>query len=102
MPIRNGLARASASVNSGLDWREALRKSRLITHAEQALLTSAERVGNLPWALRQIARRREKRTVYRLATALQILYPAAILFLGAFVAFYVVALFVLLVELIKV
>jgi type II secretory pathway component PulF len=101
MPVRTQLGRASAAVNSGLDWREALRKSRLITHAEQALLTSAERAGNLPWALRQIALRREKRAVYRLATALQILYPGAILFLGAFVAFFVVALFVPLVNLIK-
>jgi type II secretory pathway component PulF len=45
--------------------------------------------------------RREKRAVYRLATALQILYPAAILLLGAFVMFYVVALFVPLVKLIE-
>jgi type II secretory pathway component PulF len=101
MPIRSQLGRAFAAVNAGLDWRDALRQVRLVTHAEQALLTSAERAGNLPWALRQIARRREKRAVYRLATALQILYPTAILFLAAFVAFYVVALFVPLVNLIK-
>jgi type II secretory pathway component PulF len=101
MPIRSQLGRAFAAVNAGLDWREALRKVRLVTHAELALLTSAERAGNLPWALRQIALRREKRAVYRLATALQILYPTAILFLAAFVAFYVVALFVPLVNLVK-
>lgn len=101
MPVRSQLGRASEAVSAGVDWREALRKVRLISHAEQALLTSAERAGNLPWALRQIAVRREKRAVYRLATALQILYPAAILFLGAFVAFYVVALFVPLVNLIN-
>jgi type II secretory pathway component PulF len=101
MPIRGRLQRASGDVNSGADWREALRKVRVITSAEQALLTTAERAGNLPWALRQIAMRREKRAVYRLATALQILYPAAILLLGAFVMFYVVALFVPLVKLIE-
>jgi type II secretory pathway component PulF len=101
MPVRSQLRRSSDAASAGLDWREALRKVRLITHAEQALLTSAERAGNLPWALRQIATRREKRAVYRLATALQILYPAAILFLGAFVAFYVVALFFPLINLIN-
>jgi type IV pilus assembly protein PilC len=101
MPVRGQLGRASEAVNAGLDWREALRKARMITVAEQALLTSAERAGNLPWALRQIAFRREKRAIYLLATALQILYPAAILFLGAFVAFYVVALFVPLVNLVR-
>jgi type IV pilus assembly protein PilC len=101
MPIRERLRRAAATVEGGADWRDALRNGRLITPAEQALLAIAERAGNVPWALRQIARRREQRALYRLATALQILYPAAILFLGAFVGFYVVALFVPLVKLIE-
>jgi type II secretory pathway component PulF len=101
MPIRNRLMRAAVAVKSGADWRDAMQKTRLLTHAEQALLATAERAGNLPWALRQIARRREKRAVYRLATALQLLYPAAILALGAFVGFYVVALFVPLVKLVE-
>jgi type II secretory pathway component PulF len=99
MPIRDRLVNSAAAVNTGADWRDALRNTRLVSGAEQALLAAAERAGNLPWALRQIARRREKRAVYRLATALQLLYPAAILALGAFVGFYVVALFVPLVRL---
>jgi type II secretory pathway component PulF len=100
-PVRSRLVPAAAAANAGLDWRDALAQARLISIAEHALLSAAERVGNLPWALRQIAQRRQKRAVYRLATAMQIAYPVAILMLGAFVGFYVVSLFVPLVQLIQ-
>ena len=99
VPVRRRIARAAAAVNAGTDWRDALRASRVISGADSALLYTSERAGNLPWALRQMALRREKRAVYRLATALQIVYPAAILLLGAFVGFYVISLFLPLVAL---
>ena len=98
-PLRSQLSRAAIAVREGSDWRDALLGARVVTKAEQGLLKTAERARNLPWALRQIARRREKRTVYRLVIALQVLYPLAILLFGAFVGFYVVSLFVPLVEL---
>jgi type II secretory pathway component PulF len=100
MPMRSRLGPVAAAVSAGADWRDALLKANVVTRAEHALLKTAERVGNLPWALRQIARRREKRAVYRLATALQILYPLAILLLGGFIGFYVLSLFMPLVQLI--
>jgi type II secretory pathway component PulF len=99
-PIRAQLRPAVAAVRSGLDWREALHNARIITSSERALLNSAERAGNLPWALRQIALRREKRAVYRLVAAVQVLFPIAILVFGGFVAFFVVSLFIPLVKLI--
>jgi len=98
--IRSRLAPAAAAVNEGGDWHDALLKSRMITRAEHGLLKAAEPAGNLSWALREIAKRRERRAVYRLATALQVFYPVTILSLGAFVGFYVVSLFVPLVQLI--
>jgi type II secretory pathway component PulF len=64
-------------------------------------LKTAERAGNLPWILRQIAVRREKRAVYRLASALQVMYPVVILLLGSFVGFFVISLFIPLVKLIE-
>jgi type II secretory pathway component PulF len=81
-------------VRAGTDWRDALASAQFISHSERALLKAAERAGNLPWALRQIALRREKRAVYRLAAAVQVLFPMAILVFGAFVAFFVVSLFI--------
>jgi type IV pilus assembly protein PilC len=99
--IRRQLDSAMNSVAAGADWRDALLKARVITRAEHGLLKTAEQVGNLPWALRAIANRREKRAVYRLAIALQVLYPLTILLLGAFVGFYAVALFIPIVQLIQ-
>ena len=90
-----------AAVRAGVDWREALHNARIITSAERALLNSAERAGKLPWALRQIALRREKRDVYRLFADVQVLFPIAILVFGGFVAFFVVSLFIPLVKLIS-
>jgi type II secretory pathway component PulF len=100
-PIRNQLRPAVAAVRAGVDWREALHDARIISSSERALLNSAERAGNLPWALRQIALRREKRAVYRLVAAVQVLFPFAILVFGGFVAFFVVSLFIPLVKLIS-
>jgi type IV pilus assembly protein PilC len=99
-PVRSRIARAAAAVGAGLDWHAALAEARVVTAAEEGLLRASGRTGNLPWALTQIAARRERRTVYRLATALQILYPVAILLLGGLVGFYAVSLFVPLVQLI--
>jgi type II secretory pathway component PulF len=99
--VRRKLGPAADAVTSGASWIDALGKSQLVSQAEEALLTASERVGNAPWALRQIATRREKRAVYRLASGLQLLYPAVILLLGLFVGFYVVSLFVPIVTLIQ-
>lgn len=99
--VRLRLARASAAVTAGGGWRQALRDARIVNQAEQALLATAEKVGNLPWALREIAQRGEKRATYRLAAAVQVLYPCAVLVLAAFIGFFVVGMFLPLINLIK-
>jgi len=99
--MRTRLKPAAAAIAAGADWRDALRDARLIGDAERALLTSAEPAGNLPWVLRSIAGRREKRAVFRLAGLVQVLFPCVILALGAVVAFYVVALFIPILRLIE-
>jgi type II secretory pathway component PulF len=99
--IRRRLRSATEAVVAGSDWRDALRDARLVSPAEHGLLKTAEQVGNLPWALRTIAARNERRGVYRLSAAIQVLYPCVILLLGALVAFFVVALFFPIVRLIN-
>jgi type II secretory pathway component PulF len=99
--IRRQLAPAADALRGGTSWHEALVKSRIVSRAEATLLKTAERAGNLPWTFRQIAARREKRAVYRLATALQLIYPIIILMLGSFVGFFVISLFIPLVRLIE-
>jgi type IV pilus assembly protein PilC len=98
--IRRRLKPAAKAVEAGADWIDALATADLVSPTEQSLLHTAERVGNLPWVLRQIANRRGKRVIYRLAAALQVLYPLAILAVGGTVAFYCIALFVPIVKLI--
>ncbi len=100
-PTRRQLHRAAAEVDAGADWRDALRGAHVINKAEQSLLKTAEQVGNLPWALRQIALRREKLAVYWLASRLQVVYPVTILMLGLFVGFYAISLFMPIVQLIR-
>jgi protein transport protein HofC len=99
--VRRQLANVASAVEAGGDWRGALRDWRFISQAEQALLNTAERVGNLPLALRTIAERKERRTMYRLAAAVQILYPCIIVMLAATIGFYAIALFVPIVHLIQ-
>jgi protein transport protein HofC len=99
--IRRLVGQAATQVAAGTDWRDAFLNARLINEAEHALLNTAEKVGNLPWALREIAARREKLMLYRFANRLQIVYPLIILLLGSFVAFYAISLFIPLVKLIS-
>jgi type IV pilus assembly protein PilC len=99
--IRSQLFPAVKAINGGMEWQDALYKARVVSKAELALLKTAERAGNLPWTFRQIATRRDKRAVYRLATALQIGYPILIILLGSIVGFFVISLFVPLVRLIN-
>jgi general secretion pathway protein F len=99
--LRRQLAPAAAAVAAGGDWRDSLRDARFFSLAEQSLLKTAEQAGNLPWAMRTIAARQEKRVVYRLAAAVQVLYPIVIVMLGALVAFFVVSLFIPLVKLVE-
>ena len=99
--IRRQLRTAADAVAAGGVWRDALRDARLVTPAEHGLLKTAEQVGNLPWALRAIAMRNQRRGIYRLSAAIQVLYPCVILLLGALVAFFVVALFIPIVQLIS-
>jgi protein transport protein HofC len=98
--VRRSLERAAAAATAGDNWRDALRNVRLIRPAEHALLGTAQEVGNLAWALRAVALRGERLLAYRVAVLVQIAYPIAILMVGSLVGFFVVAMFVPLVELI--
>jgi type II secretory pathway component PulF len=59
-----------------------------------AVLKSAERVGNLEWALAEMADSTLRRFAIRFQTILDIAFPIAILAFGLFVLFTVVAIFV--------
>ena len=96
------LVRVKRDVEHGSDWVESLSDHGLIRPLDEAVLKSAERVGNLPWALEEMAASNDRRLGYRLQLVLQMLFPLTIIGIGALVFIFAVAYFSPLVKLIKV
>ncbi|HVX11347.1 MAG TPA: type II secretion system F family protein [Pirellulales bacterium] len=99
--LRARLRRTLAQMASGQPWYESLADQGLLRSSEQALVSSAERAGNLAWALREVADGIERRTALRAQRWLELVIPVCILFAGGIVMFIVVSLFVPLVSLIE-
>ena len=99
--VRGRLRRVVDDVRQGRDWVESLLDHSLIRPAEAAVLVAAQRVGNLEWALREMAESSDRRLGYRLKFWLQMLFPLLILGLGAVVFLFAVAYFSPLVRLIE-
>jgi type II secretory pathway component PulF len=99
--VRRRLAQAESDVAHGIEWIQALWRQRLIGSADADVLASAEAVGNLPWALSELAGTLERRMAVRFQSAIQTLFPLVILMLGMVVFILVAAYFLPLVNLIK-
>ena len=80
--LRNKLQRAARRIDQGLDWTECMQEAGLIRRPEAAVFRSAERTGNLAWALDEMAESNARRSIYRLRAFTNIAFPAAILTLG--------------------
>jgi type II secretory pathway component PulF len=100
--IRSRLLGVARDVQHGADWSQALRYHGLINKADLAVLESAQRVGNLPWALRQTAESGERRLAYRLQIITQGVFPLFVLAIGAMAFFIIFGYFSPLVSLIEV
>jgi protein transport protein HofC len=98
--IRRKLSYVGVDIHQGRDWSDSLCRHGLIRRADQAVLKAAQRVGNLPWAMREMADSNRRRLAYRLSALVQVAYPPVILCIGLMVMFIVVALFYPLVTLI--
>jgi type II secretory pathway component PulF len=99
--IAGRLRDAAERVSSGMDWRQSLLQTGLITRADAAVLAAAERVGNLDWALEEMSDSALRRQIYWVQAGLQILFPVVLLALGFVVCFFVVGLFLPLISLIQ-
>ncbi len=99
--IRRRLRQAMGDIQAGGDWCESLRRHDLIRQPELAILQAAQRVGNLPWALHEMADSVRRRLAYRVQAIAQFLLPAMVICLGLIVMFIVVAMFLPLVALIQ-
>jgi type II secretory pathway component PulF len=99
--IRQRLCLAMAETESGQDWCESFQRHGLIRGSDKAILQAAGRVGNLPWAMREMADSNRRRFSYRIQAVVQAAFPPMMIFLGLLVMYMVVALFLPLIELIK-
>jgi type II secretory pathway component PulF len=99
--IRSRLQMAGQQIQSGGNWCDSLLRVGILRPADAAVLQAAERVGNLEWALEEMAESRIRRFAYRMRIWLNILFPLVILLFGLLVAFYVIGLFLPLVGLIQ-
>lgn len=99
--IRSRLAWVAGRIDQGADWTEALKQVGIIGRAERAVFQSAERAGNLDWALQEMADSRTRRMAYRLQAYLAVGFPLAVVLFGACVFLFQVGMFLPLVSLIQ-
>ncbi len=99
--VRRRLRRVAGDIRSGRDWCESLHRRGLLRRADLAILQAAQRVGNLPWAMQEMAQSGRRRLAYRLQAIAQAAFPVVVICLGLMVMFIVVSLFMPLVALIQ-
>lgn len=88
--MRSRLRRALRKCQQGVDTFTALRKARLITRYEQAVLSAAQRVGNLPWALEVMAETALRRLTLRLQRWSTFLFAVLFILLSLFILLFAV------------
>ncbi len=99
--IRERLETVADAVAAGDDCWRALHQQRFIDEYEYAVLESAQQVGNLSWALNELADSIERRWRFRLSFWFEILRPIVVVIIGLAVAFVFIAFFMPLVKLIE-
>jgi len=99
--VRKKLSHAATDASLGHDWATSLHESGLFSQSDLGVLTSAQRAGNLGWALRELAETCERRWNYRLQAWTQIFFVAAMLLFGTMIFFIAVAFFLPLITLIE-
>jgi type II secretory pathway component PulF len=99
--FRRRLRGTAKYVRGGVDWIEALRRHGVIRAADAAVLASAESVGNLAWALEELAETAERRLATRIQIVIQTSFPVVVVILGMLVFILATAYFLPLVHLIQ-
>ncbi|MFV1968435.1 MAG: type II secretion system F family protein [Pirellulaceae bacterium] len=99
--MRARLLAAAARIEGGHDWCESLLYAGIIRRYDAAVLKTATRVGNLAWALEEMAESAVRRMAYRLRLLLNVAFPLVLVAFGIVVAFHVIGLFMPLVSLIQ-
>ncbi len=80
--IRRRLVRAARYVERGQAWSRSLQQTGFIHLGEAAVLEAAERAGNVPWALEEMADRVLRRGNVRIQRMFDLFFPLAMLLLS--------------------
>jgi type II secretory pathway component PulF len=99
--MRSRLLAAAARIEDGHDWCDSLLHAGIIGRHDAVVFKAATRVGNLAWALEEMAESTVRRMAYRLRLLLNVAFPLVLVLFGIAIAFYVVGLFMPLVSLIQ-
>lgn len=99
--VRRKLTKAARRVHQGADWRGALGEAGLIRGADRDALSAATVVGNLGWAMNDLAEAAERRRRVRIEAWAQTLFPVGVVAMGLVVLFVGAGFFMPLVELIR-
>lgn len=99
--IRRRLEKSAQRVEQGGHWCDGLLRSQLIRKKESAVFKAAEQVGNLSWALDEMADSATRRWTTQLQVWTNIVFPLLVILMGFAVLFVVLGAFTPLVSLIK-
>ncbi len=99
--MRRRVVAAARDVARGQPWADSLRRAGIIEQPEAAILESAERSGNLSWALDELAESLQRRANHRLQALAQVVLPLMFLPTGLLIGALVVAYFAPLTALIQ-
>lgn len=97
--IRKRLAFVQTDTQAGTDTWKSLTNRKLVRPRESAVLASAQRAGNLPWALRNTADNIERKLRHRFLVVVEFVRPVAMLAVGGLVGVIVMSLFMPLITL---
>jgi protein transport protein HofC len=99
--VRRKLMKADSDVRQGMDWIEALWRHGLLRATDAEVLSSAASVGNLGWALAELAETGERRFATGFQVFVQTLFPLVVLTLGILVFIIAAGFFLPLVKVIE-
>ena len=99
--LKNIANRINKKIRSGGDWIEAFRKSGMVTTGESRLLETAQRAGNLPAVVDQIAYSKELQQSGTGDLVSKFIFIPCILLIGVLIGSFVIAMFLPMIELIK-
>jgi type II secretory pathway component PulF len=99
--IRRRLKWVLADLEAGMDWCDSMVLRGLMGRADRAVLHAATQVGNLPWAMTEMADSNRRRMAYRCQMWIQVTFALVILAMGIGVLVFCVSFFLPLVSLIR-